>query len=108
MGRGHRACPRADALPGVGDDERAAGLKLLADKVRTTYSAKTQARGEALAIPSMDQIQREVVNRMLDPENGVIPEMRAVLRTKLNLGPEPATPRNGNATNAVPESVSSR
>ena len=92
----------------IGEDERAAGLKLLADKVRTTYSEKTKARGEALAIPPMDQIQREVLNRMLDPENGVIPEMRAILRTKLNLGPEQASPGNGNVTNAVPESVSSR
>jgi hypothetical protein len=90
----------------IGDDERAAGYKLLAEKVRTTYSSKTRARGEALAISSLDDIQREVVNRMLDPENGVVPEMRAVLRTKLNMGPEP--PRPAGATNAVPESASSK
>jgi hypothetical protein len=90
----------------IGDDERAAGYKLLAEKVRTTYASKTKARGEALAISSLDDIQREVVNRMLDPENGVIPEMRAVLRTKLNMGPEPAAPAS--KTNAVPESVSNK
>ena len=91
----------------IGQDERAAGFKLLAEKVRTTYTSKTKARGEALAISPLDDIQREVVNRMLDPENGVIPEMRAVLRTKLNLGPEPPRPA-GAETNAVPESVSSK
>jgi hypothetical protein len=90
----------------IGDDERAAGYKLLAEKVRTTYSSKTQARGAALAISSLDDIQREVVNRMLDPEHGVVPEMRAVLRTKLNLGPEPPSPTG--TTNAVPESASSK
>ena len=90
----------------IGDDDRAAGYKLLAEKVRTTYSSKTKARGEALAISSLDDIQREVVNRMLDPAHGVVPEMRAVLRSKLNMGPEPPVPAG--ATNAVPESISSK
>ncbi len=88
----------------IGDDERAAGYKLLAEKVRTTYSEKTKARGDALAISSMDDIQKEVVNRMLDPEQGVVSEMRAVLRTKLNLGPEPPAPTA--ETNAAPEKIS--
>lgn len=91
----------------LGEDERAAGYKLLAGKVLDTYSSKTRARGEALAISSLDDIQREVVNRMLDPERGVMPEMRAVLRTKLNLGPEPPRPVSAE-TNAVPESASSK
>ncbi len=91
----------------IGQDERAAGYKLLAGKVRTTYASKTRARGEALEISSLDDIQREVVNRMLDPDHGVMPEMRAVLRTKLNLGPEQPRPA-GAQTNAVPESVSSK
>jgi hypothetical protein len=90
----------------IGEDERAAGFKLLADKVRTTYSEKTKARGEALAISPLDDIQKEVVNRMLDPQRGAPPEMRAVLRTKLNLGPEPQAPVG--ETNAVPEKLSSK
>lgn len=90
----------------LGDDNRAAGYKLLAEKVRTTYASKTKARGEALAISPLDDIQREVVNRMLDPEEGVVPEMRAVLRTKLNLGPEPPAPAG--RTNSVPENISSK
>jgi len=90
----------------LGEDDRAAGYKLLAGKVRDTYSEKTQARGEALAVPPLDDIQREVLNRMLDPEHGALPEMRAVLRTKLNMGPEPASPAAG--TNSVPESASSK
>jgi hypothetical protein len=87
----------------IGDDNRAAGYKLLAEKVRDTYASKTQARGEALAISPLDDIQREVLNRMLDPEHGVLSEMRAVLRTKLNLGPEPAPSTVD--TNSVPERV---
>jgi hypothetical protein len=91
----------------LGEDESAAGYRLLAEKVRATYSEKTKLRGEALAISSIDDIQRELVNRMLDPEHGVVPQMRAVLRTKLNLGPEPAVPAAA-STNAVPESVTSK
>ena len=90
----------------VGEDDRSAGFKLLAGKVRDTYSRNTQARADALAISPLDDIQREVLNRMLDPQDGVPPEMRAVLRTKLNLGPEPAS--NTSQTNSVPESVSSK
>lgn len=90
----------------VGEDERAAGYKLLAGKVLDTYSKNTQTRKDALGISSLDDIQREVVNRMLDPQNGILPEMRAVLRTKLNLGPEPASASP--QTNSVPESVSSK
>jgi hypothetical protein len=90
----------------LGEDDHAAGYKLLAQQVHDTYSSKTKARGEALAISPLDDIQREVVNRMLDPEHGVMPEMRAVLRTKLNLGPEPPAPRS--STNAVPDSFSNK
>jgi hypothetical protein len=90
----------------IGEDERAAGYRLLAEKVRDTYSEKTKARGEALAIPAMEDIQKEMVNRMLDPKDGVLPEMRAVLRTKLNMGPEPQLPAG--TTNAVQESASSQ
>jgi len=96
----------------IGEDERAAGLKLLAGKNRDTYARNTEARKDALSIPPLDDIQREVLNRMLDTENGVVPEMRAVLRTKLNLGPEPAssTPQTDHVTqtNSVPERISSK
>jgi hypothetical protein len=97
---------RALSSLALGEDERAAGFKLLAGKVRDTYSQNTKVRADALAISSLDDIQREVLNRMLDPENGVVPEMRAVLRTKLNLGPEPAS--TSSQTNSVPENVSSK
>jgi hypothetical protein len=98
----------ANALTSLatGEDERAAGYKLLAEKVHETYTSKTKTRGEALAISPLDDIQKEVLNRMLDPENGVVPEMRAVLRTKLNLGPEPAG--QPTSTNSVPERAASQ
>ncbi|HTL18840.1 MAG TPA: hypothetical protein VL793_16505, partial [Patescibacteria group bacterium] len=80
--------------------------KLLAQQVRDTYVSKTKTRADALPMPPVDDIQRDLVNRMLDPQHGVMPEMRAILRTKLNLGPETASA--GASTNSVPESASSK
>ena len=40
----------------------------------------------------MADIDREILNRLLDPERGVSPQERAVLRTKLGLGEEKALP----------------
>ena len=91
----------------IGQDERAAGFKLLAEQVRTTYSSKTKERKEALGLASLDEIQRDVLNRLLDPAQDLIPfEMRDALRTKLGMGPEPAT--TPAATNSVPQKLSSK
>ncbi len=90
----------------LGEDQRSAGYQLLAEKVRETYSSKTSSRKDSIPMASMDDLKTDVVHRLVDPEQGMPPEMRAVLRTKLSLGPEPptATP----VTNAVPEKISSQ
>ncbi|HYV28854.1 MAG TPA: hypothetical protein VFA77_15060, partial [Candidatus Eisenbacteria bacterium] len=62
-------------------------------------------RIEAIGLRPLADINREVLNRLLDPEHGVPPEERAVLRTKLNLEEEKAAPSS--PTNAVPAKVSS-
>jgi hypothetical protein len=99
----------------IGEDERAAGYKLLARQVRTTYESKTSARGEALEVAPIEEIERTVFDRLLDPQEGAPIEMRAVLRTLRGLPPEtensatnaPApvkarsTPLGGSTTNAV-------
>jgi hypothetical protein len=88
----------------IGEDERAAGFLLLADKIRETYLSKTSARKDAIPMAPMEDIKRDLVGRLLDPEKGIPPEMRAVLRTKLGMPAEPATPATG--TNAVPQKAS--
>lgn len=92
----------------VGEDDRAAGFQLLAGKVRTTYTSKTTARGEAIALPALQNIQRDVLNRMLDPQNGLPFQMRATLRTKLGMSAETEVPAAPASTNAPSERVSSR
>jgi hypothetical protein len=91
-------------------DEYAAGCRHMAELIRTTYESKTSMRKEALALEPIEQIQRVVLERLLDSQNGLPAEARALLRTKLSLGPEPATPVTVSSappasTNAIPEKV---
>lgn len=90
----------------LGEDDRAAGFILIASKLRETYASKTSTRKESIPMAPMEDIKQDVTRQLLDPETGMPPEMRAVLRTKLGLGPEP--PPTPGTTNAAPEKVSSR
>ncbi len=85
----------------IGEDDRAAGYKLLARQSLETYQSKTKERGEALAMSSFEEMDREIFNRMLDPDEGVPAEMRAVLRSLSGMPPEPA-PEAAPGTNAPP------
>ena len=58
-------------------------------------------------MPPIEQTQRDVLKGLLDPEHGLPPEVRAVLRSKLGMAAE-AEPAAPASTNAPPESVSSR
>jgi hypothetical protein len=88
----------------IDQDERAAGLKHLARQAWEVYQKKVPAdRMSAIGLPPFEEVNRDVLNRMLDPENGLPPEARAILRTKLNLPAEKAVtaaPSSGASTNA--------
>jgi hypothetical protein len=89
----------------IGEDARAAGFKLLARKVYATYQSKTEARGSAIALSPLDDIDRTILNRMLDPEHGVPLEYRQVLRSKLGLPNEAKDIAPSTTTNSIPGSV---
>ena len=67
-------------------------------------------RTEAIGLPPLADIDREMLRRLLDPESGVPLEERAVLRTKLGLPAEapvlPEAPGPPTATNAPPQKIS--
>ncbi len=93
----------------IGNDEYAAGCYHMAEQIRTTYLSKTKARQPALPMEPIEDIAKGVIARLLDPEHGMPTEARAILRTKLNMGPEPpapASPRIAEGTNAAPAKVS--
>lgn len=91
------------------DDARYLNFKNLATRVYDRYTRDAiRTKGEGrISLPSLDELQRTVVNDLLDP-NGALPyEARAVLRARLHLPPEIAPPAAANglpdaATNAVP------
>jgi hypothetical protein len=90
----------------VDEDERSAGFQLLARQVWAAYMSKIpKERIAAIGLRPLEEIDREVRSRILDPEHGAPPEVRAVLRTKLGLPKEAPLPMAG--TNAPPEKISS-
>jgi hypothetical protein len=89
----------------IDEDDHAAGYKLLARKLYDNFMSRIpKDRQGAVGLRPFGDIDREILNRILDPEHGATPEVRAVLRTKLRLPAETApTPAPAPATNAPPE-----
>jgi hypothetical protein len=90
-----------------GEEERATGLMLLARNLWKSYDAKIQVRKEQLELPALDIIAKDVQDQLLNPKGPLPFEMRAMLRTRLRLPPEPTTPpTNPSApTNTPPETA---
>jgi hypothetical protein len=86
----------------LGEDDSAAGFRLLAQQVWNSYqSHMPKERLEAIGLNPFEDIDREVRRRLLDTKEGMPPEVRAVLRTKLGDLPETSVPTG--VTNAPPE-----
>jgi hypothetical protein len=87
----------------IGQDDRYAGFKLLAGKIYSNYETKVAGfQGQArVGLPPFADINRRVLNRLLDPQQGMPFDARAVLRTQLQLPPESV------ATNAAPATITS-
>ncbi|HWD93225.1 MAG TPA: hypothetical protein VG938_12850 [Verrucomicrobiae bacterium] len=84
----------------IDQDERAEGLRRLAQKAWDSYESKLPtARRDPLRVPPIREISRDVLNRLLNPTNGLPSEAQAVLRTKLNLPATGTAPVGG--TNQV-------
>jgi hypothetical protein len=83
---------RAYSSLAAGDDDRFTGLFNLTKQVHDNYVNKTSKYRGDVRIPLMpfEQMKTAVVRELLDPKSGFPYEARAVLRTRLNLGPETA------------------
>lgn len=81
-----------------GNDDRYSGYKLLAAKVYDQYGKNISYPGgsERLRLPAFIEINRTVLDRLLDPKDGLPYAARAVLRTQLQL------PSEAVSTNATP------
>jgi hypothetical protein len=94
-----------------GADDRYLGYQNLAKKIYARYSASTSgSKGDVrIPLPPYQDLERTVVNELLDPQKGLPYAARAVLRTQLRLPAESAAPANpatnageNVATNAIP------
>ncbi len=92
------------------EDDRAAGFKLMARQIYDRYEAKTMVSKERVGLAPFGDLEKEALRRILDPEAGLPPEARAIIRTKLGLPaeppptepPAPPAPVSGVPTNSPP------
>jgi len=86
-----------------GEDDHAVGTKNMAHAVWTVYQSQIPAaRQDAIGQKPFPEMDREVQVQLLDPEKGLRPEFRAILRSRLGMPPEEVTAPNPASTNAAP------
>ena len=101
----------------IGQDDRAAGFQLLAEKIYASYQARMGKDQPRAKLPTMNDLKHAVLNRLLDPQMDLIPfAERAVIRTQLGMPAETkaapptvstnAAPSAANSTNSIPISAS--
>jgi len=79
----------------IGQDDRYAGFKLLAGKVYEHYQAQIsgmKSNLQRIGLPPFADLNRAVLDRLLDPQQGAPYAMRAVIRTQLGLPGETNVP----------------
>jgi len=83
-------------------EERFAGYRVMARQLWQTYMSKIpKERTMAIGLPPLEDIDREMRDRLLDPQRGLPPEMRLVLRSKLGketTAPPPTPPERAEAS----------
>jgi hypothetical protein len=91
----------------MGEEDKYAGYKLMARRVWEIYQAKIGKDSlKRVGLSPLENIDREILDRFLDPNEGAPWEVRAILRTKLGLPAEAAAPAA--VTNTPPAKVSSK
>lgn len=73
----------------VGEDDQYAGLRMMARKVWQTYMSQIEGSEGRIGLPPVEETEKVIRDRMLDPEQGLPYEYRVVFRLKLGLPPEP-------------------
>jgi len=89
----------------IGQDDRAAGFQLLADKIYARYNAQMGRDQPRAKLPSMNDLKRNVLDLLLDPQKGLPFAARAVIRTQLGMQAETNAPPQSVSTNAIARAV---
>ena len=102
---------RAYSELAIGQDDRYAGFKLLAGKLYEHYKAEISDRKanlQRIGLPPFADLNRAVLNQLLDPQQGLPYAMRAVIRSQLGMPGETNAPPMTVSTNTpAAETVSS-
>ncbi|HTY88768.1 MAG TPA: hypothetical protein VMB80_14970 [Candidatus Acidoferrum sp.] len=72
----------------LGEDDRYAGFKLLASKIYEHYRAEISDRKanlDRIGLPPFADINRAVLDRLLDPQDGLPYAARAIIRSQLGM-----------------------
>ncbi|MFO1514250.1 MAG: hypothetical protein U1F83_15280 [Verrucomicrobiota bacterium] len=90
-----------------GEGRRSTGYRALARILRAKYmnAIAGGANAERIGLPTIEETEKQVRDLLLDPERGWPLELRAALRARLNLGPEPTPPAGTNAPPAAAASA---
>ena len=86
---------RAYIALAVGQDDRYAGYKLLARNIYSHYMAQisdTKSTVKRISPPPLAELNRTVLNQLLDPQQGLPYAMRAVIRSQLGIPAETNAP----------------
>ena len=94
---------RAYSALALGEDDRYAGYRLLADKIYEHFQSEISDRSDNLrriGLPPFADINRAVLDRMLDPQQGMPYAARAIVRSQLGMPAETNAPPVTPTTNA--------
>ena len=94
---------RAYQALALGEDDRYAGFKLLATKIYEHYEAEINDRKsnqQRIGLPPLADINRAVLDRLLDPQDGLPYAARAIIRSQLGMLAETNAPAMPESTNA--------
>jgi hypothetical protein len=86
----------------IGQDDRYVGFKLLAARVYEHYQAEIsgmKSNLQRIGLPPFADLNRAVLNQLLDPQQGMPFAMRAVIRTQLGMPGETNVPPMTVSTN---------
>jgi hypothetical protein len=101
---------RAYEALATGQDDRYAGFKLLAGKVYQHYQtqiSRMKSNIQRIGLPPFTDLNRDVLNQLLDPQQGLPFAARAVIRTQLGMSAETNAPPAATISTNAPVTIPS-
>jgi len=89
-----------------GEDDHAVGTKNIAHVVWQTYQSQVPAaRQSAIGLPPFDEMDRAIQSELLESDRRLLPQYRAILRSRLNMVPEEVSTNNPAPVDLAPVAI---